>query len=112
MTNSLELPFPPQSLNPNARVHFREKARITKICRNDAHLSARAVKLKYSGAGVLTIVFHPPDKRKRDIDNQLASVKAYIDGICDYLEIDDSEIASIYIKRSEVVKNGKVVFEL
>jgi len=99
-------------LNPNARVHFREKARIVKICRNDAHLSARAAKLKYSGTGVLTIVFHPPDKRKRDIDNQLASVKAYIDGICDYLKIDDSDFTCICIKRGEVVKGGKVVFSV
>ena len=39
----------------------------------------------------VALVFHPPDKRKRDWDNMIASVKAGLDGLADALKVDDSK---------------------
>ncbi|MBN9569001.1 MAG: endonuclease [Alphaproteobacteria bacterium] len=36
------------------------------------------------------ITFHPPDRRHRDTDNMLASIKAGLDGVADVIGIDDS----------------------
>jgi len=33
--------------------------------------------------------FYPPDKRRRDFDNQIASFKAGFDGIADVIGVDD-----------------------
>jgi crossover junction endodeoxyribonuclease RusA len=38
----------------------------------------------------VAITFCPPDKRRRDLDNIIASFKAGADGIADGLGIDDS----------------------
>jgi crossover junction endodeoxyribonuclease RusA len=36
------------------------------------------------------LVFYPPDRRNRDDDNMLASMKAGLDGLADALKVDDS----------------------
>lgn len=57
----------------------------------------------------LHIAFHPPDLRRRDIDNLLASLKSAIDGICDAWQIDDSRFRRIALEMMDKVKGGKVV---
>jgi crossover junction endodeoxyribonuclease RusA len=60
-----------------------------------------------SGTLHLTITFHPPDKRKRDIDNMLASIKSGLDGIADAIEVDDYNWV-ITIQRAEPVSGGAI----
>ena len=56
--------------------------------------------------------FHPPDKRKRDVDNVIASLKALIDGLADAWGIDDSEFLITYPRKfAEPVKGGKIIIE-
>lgn len=107
----IDLPWPPRDLHPNARVHWTRRHRATKAAREAAqwmscsHGPIEADKLD------VTIIFHEPDKRRRDADGLLSNVKAYIDGIADSLEVDDSKW-SIAIRRGEVVKGGVVRFEI
>ncbi|MFV9998433.1 MAG: RusA family crossover junction endodeoxyribonuclease [Arsenophonus endosymbiont of Dermacentor nuttalli] len=50
---------------------------------------------------------HPPDRRKRDLDNLM---KAPIDALChDGLIIDDSKIDVLHVERKEIIKGGKLV---
>ena len=109
----LTLPWPPAILSPNARAHWAEKARAAKKYRRDACYMAQAMGCRALSAPRLTveITFHPPDARRRDTDNMLASIKAGLDGIADATGVDDCNW-HIGLARGEPVKGGKVVVTL
>ena len=103
----LELPYPP-TVNTYWRAWrgrmvisgegraYRE--RVVSILRE---LRVRPI----DGALMVTIVVHPPDRRRRDIDNLLKA-------ICDSLQHggafgDDNQIAHLTIRRADVVRGGK-----
>ena len=106
----LTLPWPPRELSPNARVHWARKASATKDRRNMAYFMA--VQARDMGFQMLaphvSITFNPPDKRPRDLDNMLASMKSALDGIAHAIGVDDSKW-SISIRKGEPVKGGQVV---
>jgi crossover junction endodeoxyribonuclease RusA len=103
------LPWPPKELSPNARVHFRKKAEAAKKYRNLAQWSAWEA-ARVDGYSV-SITFNPPDNRRRDLDNMLASIKSGLDGISSAIGIDDSKW-SMTIRKGEPVKGGRVVIEV
>lgn len=90
----LTMPWPAlKPLSPNWRGHWREKAKAKRTFRmvwwaEAKHQGARKMDAE---AAKVTIVFHPPDKRPRDIDNLLASTKSGLDGLADAIGIDDSK---------------------
>src|SRR5207253_8413811 len=91
----LMLPWPPKDLNPNARVHWSKKSRAAKSYRAACHLLCRQAGIKSpEGRALLSLEFIPPDKRRRDDDNCLASFKAGRDGIAQALSIDDSNFVT------------------
>ncbi len=111
MDLTIELPWYPKELSPNARVHhWAVKARAADRYRNTCAWAARAQGLTLSDADevVMTIEFRPPDKRKRDRDNMIASIKALQDGLMDAIGIDDSKFVVTY-KIGQVAKRGKVI---
>lgn len=89
--SALILPWPSRDLHPNARVHWARRAKATKAARQLAW--AEALKAKWvapdSARIYLQIYFYPPDKRQRDLDGLLSSIKATIDGIADAIGVDD-----------------------
>lgn len=104
----IELPFPDRRLSPNARVHWREKAKVVADYRQECAWSAVAVYKKRTGwLSDLPVALKPPvravvtfvvpDRRKRDMDNLLASLKPAWDGLVDagVLAGDDSERFSV-----------------
>lgn len=108
---SIELPWPPKELSPNARIHYLAKSRVTKAYREQAFwLTNSAMKCDYDADGPihLAFTFHPPDKRRRDLDTMLSSVKAGIDGIADALSVNDVRF-EYALRRAEPVKGGRVV---
>lgn len=111
--NAVELPWPPRELSPNARVHFRTKAAATKAYREQCYWLSRAADWSVPESGELTlrIDFHPPDKRRRDLDGMFASLKAGIDGLADSLFVNDYRFA-FQIARREPTKRGKIVISL
>lgn len=104
----IEFPYPPSKLNPNRKLHWGEKLKLRKKQRSDAKMIASQFKPRTE----FKITFHPPDKRVRDIDNAIASIKGLIDGLSDAWGIDDSEFLITYSQRfGEPVKGGKVVIK-
>jgi crossover junction endodeoxyribonuclease RusA len=107
----LTLPWPPAELSPNARKHWAVKSRVTKGARALAAYEAK--RLVHDGIafqdGPIRMVwtFHPPDKRRRDRDNMIASCKAYADGIADGLGVNDARFEPTY--RAGVPKVGGLV---
>lgn len=59
----------------------------------------------------LTITFHPPDRRRRDLDNMLASAKALLDGFANACQVDDHRF-ELTLRRGEPVKLGEVLVSL
>lgn len=105
----IELPWPPKELHPNARVHFHTKARIYRGYREDAYwLTEKSGAEWGEGSARLRIMFHPPDRRKRDLDGMISAIKAGIDGIADALKVND-HLFGLTLDRGEPVKGGKVI---
>lgn len=106
--NSLDLilPFPP-SANRYWRV-FQGRV-IKSVEAREYQKRVRLIALKHQQAFKkerlrIEIECHPPDKRARDLDNQL---KILIDAL-EYAEVfeNDSQIDELFIKRREPVNNG------
>ncbi len=105
----VELPWPPKELNPNARVHHYAKARAAKHYREAAYwltVAAQALPGKH-----LDITFLPPDARRRDLDNMLASAKNALDGLADAIGVNDREF-TMTLRRGEPVKDGRVIVSI
>jgi crossover junction endodeoxyribonuclease RusA len=112
---SIDLPWPPRELHPNARVHWGARARAAKKSRALSGFALLASGIRRNDPDIpealkVTAVFFPPSRRG-DEDNMLASCKAYLDGIADALGVDDSGF-KIVIRREEPRKGGLVRIEL
>lgn len=89
------LPWPPSTLNPNARLHYQALARAKKSYRHACTILAMQAGAREFGAAArgyrldVLVSLVPPDKRARDTDNMVASLKAGLDGLADALRIDD-----------------------
>jgi Holliday junction resolvase RusA-like endonuclease len=113
----LTLPWPNRTLHPNARVHWRMLAQAKKQAREQAFWLARKAGLDSEsvpeqGRLHCYLDFFPPDRRRRDDDGLLASMKAARDGIADALGIDDHRLVSHPFVRDEVRKGGEVVIRI
>ena len=76
------LPLPPRELSPNARPHWAAKARAVKRYRQTAWLCALAVRPSEPiQTARVTSRFFFRNRRRRDRDNLLASLKPAFDGI-------------------------------
>jgi crossover junction endodeoxyribonuclease RusA len=96
------LPWPDKHLSPNARAHWRPIAAKKKKARIDATWATLAAEGFHdfeppaSGQMRVQVTYFPPDARKRDMDNAVASSKALFDGIADALDVDDSRFCYEY----------------
>lgn len=113
-TAELFLPWPDKRLSPNARVHWRALAHAKKMAKKVAFYSVKEAGIGKINAGSLLVrySFFPPSQRKYDLDNLVASTKAYSDGIADAVGIDDSAFQLVIAPRGPVEKNGMVKVEL
>lgn len=95
----IELPWPDKRLSPNARVHWATKAKAVRKARSDAHYRVLSTHRPHvAGRWGLRVhyTFHAADNRRRDLDNLIASTKAYTDGIAQGLNVDDSTFVLSY----------------
>lgn len=94
---TIVLPIPHRDLWPNSRKHWRVKAKAVSQARHAAYLATYSMiqSLRLTGALTFTgygvAVFYP-DRRRRDDDNMLASLKSHRDGIADALGVDDNTL--------------------
>lgn len=106
----LTLDWPAKELSQNARVHWAVRAKATKEARNSAGWAVRRcfkAKPKWQRA-IVSLEFHPPDERRRDMQNCIGASKALVDGIADALGIDDS-LFDVRFSMGEPVKGGAVI---
>ena len=97
-TFTLELSFPPSELmqNRSAGKHwaFSHPAKVT--MKQEAYLATRQAitesgfELNPDARYRIEMMFHPADKRRRDVSNLHAAMKAALDGIAEAMGIDDS----------------------
>lgn len=109
----IALSWPDKALHPNGRVHWAAKAKAAKAARIAAGWITKAANIKVNGDGAITlkIKFFPPDRRKRDLDGMLSSLKSAIDGIADALGVNDNRFRyeiDVYLP----IKGGQVVVEI
>lgn len=106
-----KFPWPPKELSPNSRLFWRARNPIKSAYREQGFCVTEG-SLEDTHRIRCDIVFNPPDKRHRDLDNLLASCKPLIDGMCQKLKVNDKNLSPISIDWGEVVKGGEVVISL
>ncbi|MEC7472918.1 MAG: endodeoxyribonuclease RusA [Pseudomonadota bacterium] len=106
---TLDLPWPPRELSPNARTHWAKKNKIAQRYKAECRLLTIHSGIKApAGSLVLDIEFIPPSRQRRDDDNCLAAFKAGRDGIAAALGIDDSRFSTRFRLAADPVKGGMV----
>lgn len=117
----VELPFPDASLMPNRKngTHWSKTHEAKSSAWNVGYYLTHEAAKRHSGHWhptngqvPVTLTFCPPDKRRRDLDNLLAAMKAHLDGVAAALLMDDREFEPVTLKRGEVRKGGAVVLEV
>lgn len=111
----LEFSWPHKMLSPNARPHPNAKMIKTREARAAAYYLTRANhwgELQGAKRLKVTFTFHPPDRRKRDLQNAYGATKALCDGVADAILVDDSKWCPVILKWGEVRKPGLIVVEL
>jgi crossover junction endodeoxyribonuclease RusA len=105
------LEFPMRGLSPNARLHWARKKDYINVARSIGKNQARKYAPDFdSGEPLqLTWIFFPPDRRVRDEDNIVASMKAYRDGVFDLYEVDDRQVVRSVVEFGEPVSGGRVL---
>lgn len=96
-TLTIEFPWPPKGLSPNARLTRYAKASLFKKAKTQAYLLTRAAAIKAhprislpKGSTLnLKLICQPPILRHRDEDNLIANCKALFDGISQAVGIYD-----------------------
>jgi len=116
MTQPIEikLPWPDRALSPNTPgKHWGPKAKARAKARLDVAwlLCADGVRKMDADRAHVAITFHAPDKRARDLDNMLATIKPHLDAISDVIGIDDSKW-DLSIARGTPGKPGSVHIEV
>lgn len=113
MSVEIELDWFNKVLNPNSRAHWRPVAKAKKSQRRDAYYLAKAAGTPpMQELYQLNIIFHPPCKRPRDLDNCMAAIKGALDGIADAWGVDDKTFRFPNPDFGEVVKGGKVFIKI
>lgn len=100
----IRLPWPDPKLMPNRKngTKWVSTSRIKTEQREAAYLCTLAAlkttsDKEWEGNIPLSIVYMPPDKRHRDLDNLLAASKALIDGMAQAMGIDDKRFRPILV---------------
>ncbi len=107
---TIDLPWPPPTLSPNARCHWAKRHRAFRTYKKATWWLLYPKRKHLSQFRRFKITFLPPDHHRRDLDNMIASFKAGGDALSDAIGIDDSEF-SYEFSRGEPVKNGNIILE-
>lgn len=89
-TIKVELLWPPKRLNPNYKIKWGEKSRLTKEHKKDCFCLLMQHRHALKGKRKFKLIFRPPDNHKRDLDNCIASCKALLDAVSLVTGVDDS----------------------
>jgi crossover junction endodeoxyribonuclease RusA len=112
VTWELVLPWPDPKLHPNKRLHWAAVAKVKGQARKLG--SALALEARWNrtewpeGRLHVWIDAYPPDRRRRDADGLLSSLKAHLDGIAEVMGVDDRRFVPHPFIKDEVRKGGEV----
>lgn len=111
--NELVLPWPSRDLHPNSRGHWSKRAKAAKVARQQGFILTREAGwrdliLPDDGPLHVWIEGSPTDRRRRDADGLLSSLKPWLDGVADSLGIDDRRFVPHPRVMGEVRKGGEV----
>ena len=116
---TVTLPWPDPNLSPNrkngthwAGVNKAKGKRLADARALTLQAMAQARYMPPPGALPLVLTFVAPDKRRRDLDNLLASMKADLDGLSQALGVDDQLFEPITLRREYGKKTGCVRVEV
>ncbi len=112
----IELPWPAKALSPNARVHWAVLAKAKKAYRTRCRVIGSQAGLGAVPVGdrpvAVHLTFFAPDRRARDWDNLVASMKAGLDGLADAMGVDDSRWRLSFTLDPEPVPGGVVAVSI
>ena len=80
---TISLPWQRPPLHLNDRTHWAAKAKLTAMVRKTAWTLARANRVPTLDRCEVTLIWAPPDRRTRDADNLVATLKPLCDGLVD-----------------------------
>jgi crossover junction endodeoxyribonuclease RusA len=119
MSITIELSWPDRALSPNSRKHWRAKSRYQQDAHKEGYIimdqwlrAHQAPEGGPKGALPVLMLFCPPDRRGRDLDNLGASMKWALDGIADALDINDRAFRPVTSDWGDVCKPGKVIVKI
>ena len=114
----IRLPFPARSLSPNARRVWQASLKPKREAREVGYWAVRQACFRNTNCIMhynplyLRIAIHPPDNRRRDLDNIVAALKSYQDGIFDYMHLDDGKIIHKEVVLRRSCPEGRVYYIL
>lgn len=80
----IDLSFTRPPLNLNQRMHWAQKAELTRDIRREVAVKARPLRDQFApGPIIVALHWQPKDNRRRDSDNPVLSAKACFDGLVD-----------------------------
>jgi crossover junction endodeoxyribonuclease RusA len=89
-TWTIRLPWTAPPLSLNDRGHWRGRARLIRMVRNDSTTLARAARVPQCEHIHIQLIYIPRDSRRRDPENLIATQKALIDGLVPLVVPDDT----------------------
>lgn len=89
------LSFDKPPLNLNQRMHWTQRAKITKAVRHEVMVRCRAARIPKAKHVTVQLVYRPRDRRRRDASNLTATHKPIMDGIVDAGIIPDDTPAYV-----------------
>ena len=109
--HAIRFPWPDKALSPNSRTDRRATTGIRKNYREAWWALSKQNRIDLPENAHLSITFHPPDKRKRDLDNMLGAIKYGLDGLA-LATCGDDYGWSLSIRRGSEVHGGAVVLRV
>lgn len=100
----IDLPWSSPPLSLNQRQNWRVKANNTRMVRDTAMLLAKQSKFGTCERIEVTLHYRPRDRRTRDAENPVATLKALCDGLVDAGIVADDD-------PGHMVKNMPVIHE-
>ena len=107
--------LPDSRLSPNARIHHMMLYKAKREAKEEAFVIAKrqGVPVKPYHRVHITITYVSKDKRRRDMDNLLASTKPAIDGIVAAKVIEDDSVFNVsYSLYYEVGDKARTIIEI
>lgn len=104
----LPLPYERPPLTANQRHHWRRRARLTAGVRSTTAALARSVGVPALGRCSVRLVWSVTDRRRRDVDNLVPTLKACADGLVDAEVVVDDVPALMTKHMPEIVLGERV----